>query len=390
MKKFVIRFLPFLLIGIVYASIGEYFLSELKENVSIEEVTELQKNSDKELYYGRQVLGNSISNYKVTMFRKKQPEVMTLGQSVTLQFRDFMFEPFEQDFYNTGLMSRNLKDIEYVTRLFETGEVKTPKFIFFATDLSLVLNPSFLDKQEFTRTPPTDRATESRSHLKGIQKVYLSAALRRPPEEDFGFGKAGMEGKGYRNDGTYRHKPNIEKFIEEKGLYNDGELSEKLEKKVIPFLLPMKYDNSKEKRLLEILDRLRQLNIELLLYIPPYSDTFFEKAKKDVVFMSFWKEYMNFQQKLIELDYDVIPFTTPGQMGLEDNYMVDAEHPSEVFCAIQLRNYVKNSGTTNPFLKKLTFIKVDKLLSAKTTIPIAFLVDDASASLREQVIESIH
>lgn len=370
-----------------YGAIGEYFLMKFKEDVSIEEVTEIQKDSPTELYYGRQILGNSLSNYKVTMFKKKQPAVMTLGQSVTLQFRDFMFEPYEKVFYNTGLMTRNLKDIEYVLELFESGAQKVPKFIFFATDLSLVLNPSFLDQQEYTRTPPIDRATESRSHLKGMQALYLSASLRRSTETDLGFGKSGMEGKGYRNDGTYRHKPNIENFIEN-GEYHDGELSEKLEKKVIPFLLPMLYDAQKEQNLLEILNRMKALDIELLLYIPPYSDTFFEKAKKDSVFMNFWAQYMVFQQKLIDLDYDVIPFTTPSQMGLEDTYMVDSEHPSEVFCAIQLRDYVRTSGTNNPFLKSLSFKKVEQLLAAKTTIPISFLADDASQELREQVLSS--
>jgi len=387
MKKFVIRSIPFLLIALAYGAIGEYFLMKFKEDVSIEEVTEIQKDSPTELYYGRQILGNSLSNYKVTMFKKKQPAVMTLGQSVTLQFRDFMFEPYEKDFYNTGLMTRNLKDIEYVLELFESGEQKVPEFIFFATDLSFVLDPSFLDQQEYTRTPPIDRATESRSHLKGMQALYLSASLRRSTETDLGFGKSGMEGKGYRNDGTYRHKPNIENFIKN-GEYHDGELSEKLEKKVIPFLLPMLYDTQKEQNLLEILNRMKALDIELLLYIPPYSDTFFEKAKKDSVFMNFWAQYMVFQTKLIDLGYDVIPFTTPSQMELDDTYMVDAEHPSEVFCAIQLRDYVKNSGTTNPFLKTLSFKKVEQLLAAKTTIPISFLADDASQELREKVLSA--
>ena len=76
MKKFILRTLLFLTIPILYAGIGELYLSNLKETTSIEEVTDIQKNSPKELYYGRQILGNSLSNYKLTMFQKKQPNIM--------------------------------------------------------------------------------------------------------------------------------------------------------------------------------------------------------------------------------------------------------------------------------------------------------------------------
>lgn len=388
MKKFILRTLLFLTIPILYAGIGELYLSNLKETTSIEEVTDIQKNSPKELYYGRQILGNSLSNYKLTMFQKKQPNIITLGQSITLQFRDFMFEPYEGEFYNTGLMVRNIVDLEYVVTKFEENELRKPKFILLGTDLSFVLKTSILDKQEFTRTPPIDRATESRSHLKGIQNLYLSAKLRRAPSNDLGFGKSGMEGRGYRRDGSYRHKPEIEKYAETKE-YHDGNLINKLHSQQSPFLMPMEYESAKEDRFLLVLKRFRALDIDLLLYFPPYSDEFFNQAKQNIQFMHFWKKYISFQSKLIDLDYDVIPFTTPSNLGLTDDYMVDAEHPSEVMSAIQLYKYCKNANPMNATLDQLTFEKLEMLFNDPNTFPISFLVDSVSQPIKNNLKKEI-
>lgn len=385
MKKFIVRSLLFISIPTIYVVIGEYYLVKFKEATSIETVTDVQLTSQKELYYGRQILGNSLSNYKLTMFNKKQAEVITLGQSVTLQFRNFMFEPFENEFYNTGLMVRNIKDLEFVVSSFENNNLKIPKFILLGADLSFILKTSQLDNQEFTRIPPVDRATESRSHLKGMQSIFLSAKLRRSPSDNVGFGKAGMEGRGYRRDGSYRHKPEIERYAQT-SLYEDGGLINKLKNAKSPFVMPMEHDEKKEKRFLAVLERFKKLNVDLLLYFPPYSDSFFNQAKENSQFIIFWNEYILFQKRVINLGYDVIQFTTPSQIGLSDDFMIDAEHPSEVLSAIQLYDYCKNTNQANQFLKQLTFKKLEALLEDSTLLPISFLVDEISQPIKNKLI----
>ena len=92
MKKFVLYTAIYVSLGLLFVAIGEFYLWRFKESVSIKKVAEIQSSATKELYYGRQILGNSLSTYKYEMWMKTQPKVLVLGQSVTLQFRDFMFE----------------------------------------------------------------------------------------------------------------------------------------------------------------------------------------------------------------------------------------------------------------------------------------------------------
>ena len=173
MKKFVVRSIPYVFLCLLYAGFGEYYLQKYKEAYSIERVTDIQSTTQRELYYGREILGNSLGNYKYQMFVKTQPKVLVLGQSVTLQFRDFMFEPFENDFYNTGLMARNSKDLNYVLDLIESGSINKPELVLLGIDLSMVLKNTFLDDREWIRNLPEDRATIAKSHLKGFQRIFL-------------------------------------------------------------------------------------------------------------------------------------------------------------------------------------------------------------------------
>jgi hypothetical protein len=382
MKKFVLKSFPYIAIIIAYGLIGEYFLFKNKESISIERITEIQSQTSEELYYGREILGNSLSNYKFQMFKKTQPKVLVLGQSVTLQFRDFMFEPYQSDFYNTGLMARNVKDLNYVMDLIESGEIRKPELIFLGVDLSLVLTHTFLDETEWTRNYPEDRATSAQSHLKGIQRIFLTKKFRQIPTVDVGFGRAGMTGLGYRNDGTYRHKPEIEMFLKD-SIYYDGDLIEYLKNRTSPFIPPFTYDASKAQKYFTLLERMTQNDIELILYVPPYSDVYFNEAIQDTMFNSFWQNFMVFQEELIARGYNVIPFTTPSRMGLTDHYMVDAEHPGEVMCAMQLMNAVYSKEIKGPLIETLTFTTVEKLMRKKEVIPISFFTDSIDIDLLE-------
>lgn len=381
MKKFLAKTWPYLLIGLLYVGLGEYLLTRLKETVPIAEIAQEQTTSKKELYYGRQVLGDCIPLYKYTNLQLRKPKVLVVGQSVTLQFRDFVFQPFEQEFYNAGLMIRNLADLHYLADLIEKGEIDKPQFMLVAVDLSFVLNKTFLDNYSLEYDMPDDRALSMKSHLQGMQKLMLNGTLRAVPDGNYGFGKAGMKGSGYRNDGSYRHKPEIEQFVKD-GKYYDGNLLQRLRERKAPFKAPFDYDPSKAERVIETLNRFKNKGIELLLYIPPYSDVFFNEALKDTMFVDFWQDYMDFQQRLKSENFELIEFTTPARMGLDDRFFVDAEHPGEVLCALQLKRYLQENQTKSKVLQSLNFKTLDSLLVDEYLLPISFLKDSINLTFK--------
>ena len=81
-------------------------------------------------------------------------------------------------------------------------------------------------------------------------------------------------------------------------------------------------------------------------------------------------------------NFELIKFTTPEGMGLDDRFMVDAEHPGEVFCALQLKRYVLLYPTKSEVLKSLSFSTLDSLLADKHSLPISFLKDSINYSLK--------
>lgn len=353
----------------------------IRESVSIDRVTDAQLEADSETYYGRRVLGNSLSTYKYEMFNKKKPKVLVIGQSVSLQFRNFMFEPYQDEFYNAGLLMRNVTDLEFITDWFAEDSTIRPEYMVLALDFTFVLENATLDYLYSITDLPVDRAIETRSHLKGIQDLMLNASVRQRPNECYGYGKAGMTGRGYRIDGSYRHLPEIEAYIGD-STYRDGDLIDKLKRGEAEFKSPMNYSLGKAERVLHALHELEDQGIHLLVYVPPYSEVFFKEAMQNSDFNSFWKQFMHFQEEMINKGFDVIPFTVPSEIGLTDSYMVDAAHPGEVICGIQLMNFYHKkveAGYRSPF----SFGILNSYLNDPHTIPISFLIDPASQLLRK-------
>lgn len=388
MKQFILKSAPFIVFIMCYALLGEYLLYQNKESILIERVSDIQIKEQQDLYYGREILGNSLSNYKFQMFRKKKADVLILGQSVVLQFRDFMFSPFQNKYYNTGLMARNVKDLNYVLDLIEREEVHKPKLVLLGVDFSFFLRHTFLDDQEWVRNFPEDRARSAKSHLKGMQRIFRNSHLFWPPKEQLGFGRAGMRGRGYRKDGSFRHADVITRYLQDSS-YNDGHLLGRLYDRKSPFNEPFAFDLQKEFLFHQFLVRLQKAEIEFILYFPPYSDAFFTQAIQDESFGSFWKDYMKVQVNLKERGLNLIEFITPAQMGLTDHYMVDAEHAGEVLCALQLRKAVKSGQIKGAYIDQLDFRQVDALLEQKAALPFSFMSDSISKVQMEKAVKQL-
>lgn len=380
MKKFVLKSLPYIAIGLLYGIVGEYFLCQTNEITPIKEVIRVQQESDNEVYFKRKIIENPLSRYKYAVWMQKQPKVLILGQSVTWQFRDFMFEPYSEDFYNTSLMVRNVKDLNYVLDIIESNKVSKPELVVLGVDFSFMLQTTYLDEKEWIKNSDKDAAISAKAHLNAIQRIWLNPELREIPKMDAGFGKGGMTGLGYRKDGSYRHKPHIEMYLVD-SVYRDGELTENLKNKEGYFVEPFAFDSNKAEQLLLALERFDKLDIELLIYIPAMSGAFFDEALKNEKYKFFWDKYMNVQTDLQGKGYNVIPFCTPSQIGLTDHYMVDASHPGEVLIATQLLNFVQSGKARGKVLNDLLFDEVNELLESKNTIPVSFMRDSLSQKL---------
>ena len=108
-------------------------------------VMEAQLTSENELYYYRAMLNNNMNAYKVEMINQQKPDIITLGQSVVLNFRDFMFHPMEDKFYNGGHLVNNIWDIEHVVNLWKEEKLHRPKVVIFGLDVGVPKKNNYLD-----------------------------------------------------------------------------------------------------------------------------------------------------------------------------------------------------------------------------------------------------
>ena len=374
MKKFIVRSLPFVLVIFLYLGIGEYLMYRISENVPVEVVVKKQLASKTECYYGRTLFENVEPLYKFEMLSNIQPSIVVLGSSVVFNFRDFFFQPFESKFYNTGLMLKSVRDLNDFVNHIKKGKIKKPAFVIIGIDNSLIKKVSFRQPEgSVFENFKADPICNYKEHLRAIQDVYLRSDVREVPEMNYGFGKKGMVGDGYRKDGSFSYKWELDIFLKDSTHY-EGDLKAKLREKRDFFTLPLEVDSNKKEELIKVLKEFKKLNIELLLYFPPFSDEFYNIAKEDKVFNQFFGEYLAYQSLLEKEGFDMIKFTTPSRIGLNDYYMANAYHPGDIMVAKQLLTYSTSPERKNKFIDKLNFSLLDSLVKSSNN-PLSFMRD---------------
>ena len=374
MKKFIRKSLVYISIILLYICTGEFILFKMKENYPLRTIINKQINSKREYYFERRLFGNNESLYKYLMLQQQKPDIITFGQSIVLQFRGYLFHPNENKYYNTGLMARNTNDVEYVIKQIKENKIKTPKFIIYGLDFGIVKAGNELNNNKWIENSGKDRVFVIKSHFRNMQKIFLKMHTYKIPHEHLGFGILGSTGEGYRKEGSYHRKHVIVAYFKD-SIHHGGEFYNYLVNRHHPFTYPMDVDTIRKNILKNCFSEFRNMGIELLIYVSPLSDDFYSKAIQDPDFKHFWDGYMKFQDELIAQDFNIIKFCTPSQIGLNDLYMLDSDHPSEVMIAKQFVDYCNEHPNSIEYLKNIDLNYTDSLLNDKRTIPVSFMMD---------------
>jgi hypothetical protein len=374
MKKFILKSTYFFIPIIIYIVVTQFFLYRINEHLPIKCIIEKQQVSKEESYYNRILLENVLDIYKYNTLLTKKPQVLVLGQSIVLCFRNMYFKPFDTSFYNTGLMVRNVQDLENMANQLLNGTLEKPRYILFGLDHSFVLENSILDSKKFKTSLWEDPYFDSKKQLRSMQQVFLKSDIQEVPENNIGFGKRGMVGNGYRKDGSCNNKWEIDLYTNE-SIHTEGVLIEDLNNQRNGYPNPMNFDQQKASRVLKTLNLLRKNNIEILIYFPPLSDEFFKQAYKREYFKKFWGQYLEYQNQYITYGFNVIPFTTPSQFGLNDYYMLNSDHPGEIFVAKQFLEFYKNTQNKEVISSQFDLLQLEKLIN-QAKHPLSFQIEN--------------
>jgi len=193
------------------------------------------------------------------------------------------------------------------------------------------------------------------SHLTALRAMLRSpnvcAALWNgsvtPYEGQRGIGtRARTCGSGFRRDGSYQYTPSIiatNPFPP----YEDREsppVIERIRRCTHQFSTPAVVDQNSALQIAEALLSLRVAGVEVYAFLPPFSSEAYGALEQSSELRGWWHYYTRCFPSLMESQgIVVVPARRPCDIGLDDTYMVDGFHPSEVYMAHVIRELVKNA-----------------------------------------------
>lgn len=374
MKKFLLQTIPYIALIIAFIVIGEILLYRMRENVPVSTIVEKQASASTELYYNKTQFNNVLTTYKYELLKAKNPSIVIAGQSIVLNFRDFFFHPYEKEFFNTGLMIRNLEDLRYFATLIKNNQIKKPEFMVIGFDFGMVLKKNALDRENLLENLKADPIYDYKNHLIAIQRLYLDRKERKVADINVGYGQRGMEGNGYRTDGSFSFKWELDMFLND-SMHYEGPYQGDLINRRNAFVSPIEFEPNKWNKFIATIREYRALGIDFVIYVPPLSDEFYSFAKKDPEFNNFWNQYLAQQEVLKKEGFDVIPFSTPSMLSLNDYYMNNANHPGDIYVAKQFYQYCTSPERKNRFADKIDTNYLKTLLNAPLHNPLSFMRD---------------
>jgi hypothetical protein len=375
MQKFLIRLFLYSLPAIVYVLAGETLLYKYKETAPLSAVVQQQYNSNKETYFTRSYFNTPASLYKRKMIEKRNPDILVLGVSVSLQLRSFLFHPYEKQFYNGGFLINNSDDLNSYLMLLRSGAIHKPKLIIFTLDPSWIKENGLYDNRNSILDPIPDEVTHVNLHVKAIQDIIHRVVQGGPVNSRFlhqGFGLPGTQGTGYRRDGSRQDRFQIDTYLRNHHYHDLYDYKTNLKNSTFIYTPPMRVNSKKVASLMKGLNGLRDMGIELIIYFTPLSDDFYNYAIKNHNFQNIFPHLLQLQNQLIQQRYHVIQFTTPKRMGLTDDYMLDGIHAGEVLASRQLYSYLSQHTELLQVLPQLDLIYVKQTLDKNPVCPLSF------------------
>jgi hypothetical protein len=380
--RFALRVMAFAVPLLVPALVFETALLRTGESWPIRFVVRRQSEVP-ESVFGRHFLSQQFNLYKLANVRRRAPAILTIGSSRVMQFRAFLFHPREADFYNGGGLIQTDADLLEYAREVRSGALPAPRTLIVGIE-PWWLKPGASERQWITDGPSTDAALRFGEHVLAARSLLrphqvpfwdaVAGRLDRTPAYGYpGFGLAALAyGDGERHDGSHLYTLGILDFLRRRE-FHDREtppILQRVRESAHQFTPADSLDARRVDALIAALKTLRERGVEVETFLPPYSDEVL--AALDEKAAGWWIDYRDrLPERLRDAGFVCLPAGSPAQYGLDDRYMFDGFHPSEVFDSYLLERLV---GMAKPgsALAGVDLEHLRKLRSGRRVIPLAF------------------
>lgn len=340
--------------------IPSFILLKGKEVYSYKRIREKQINCNSILGFKYKDFNDEM-NYKLHTYLTEDYEVIALGNSRVMSFREELF--LKNKFYNLGGVIQNLEDYNKFLDLLD--EKKYPKVLIVSMD-------HFFFNDNYSKSKEINLKKNYKENIKildfkRIKKIYKDLFSKKKNEEikklfkkksnNIGI-SAILTGNGFRKDGSYYYKTIIEKkpSVEEK--IEDS--LERIKNKNKRFEEGKEISQSSLEKVDEFLKKCREKNIEVIGFLPPYSDLVLNKMREEKEKYVYIFSLEEILRKYFEKEgYQLYNFTSIEKNGGKREEIIDGFHGSEVFYLRIFLKMLENNKKLKKYSQNIDKLKKD-------------------------------
>jgi hypothetical protein len=390
------RVIPFALRVVVFcaplilgACLFEAAMYRTRDSWPISKVIAAQESSGGESLLGRANFSQQYNLSKSLMVQHRRPSILALGSSRVMEFRGFMFHPFEREFYNGGGLIQNVNDLAAFARQVREGRLPRPRVIIIGIDpwwVSEATDP--LEKKSWLDGEP-DAVYQFSSHVEGARYLIRTGKSSFPWAVAFGhksaaspyyndpaFGIAAISaGVGERfSDGSFLYTAQLLDFIRHP-VYRDRlatPVLDQVERTYFLFAPTSKVERARARLLVQSLVSLKEMGIEVYAYEPPFSTEVRRALDESKALATWWAEYKGWLREQLETEgIPCLPLSVPADYGLDDRYMFDGIHAGEVYDSYILEALVRRAAPGS-LLASIDLNYLAALRAQENVIPLSF------------------
>ncbi len=377
LRKIFMFLSPFMMIGLAL----EFALWKTGDLWSPQYALNHQQRSTNESIYGPRFFSDQFNIYKLSGIRYRHPSILSIGSSRVMQIRDMMFHPLENEFYNGGGLLRNAFDLEAFAVMIAGKDLPLPQVLIVGID------PWWL-RTNYGKTTwlhDSDERFSFAGHIEAFRQTLKKGAFKNviaatwsSKNPHFGYETIGtsarITGAGFRKDGSSLYPPKMFFEFVESPIYVDREVPsiiDRIQMTKREFSLPAAIDEQRVNLIVGALSLIKKKGVEVYALMPPFSTEAFGALEDSQALSQWWNYYKHEFPKILEQrDILVVPVSQPAQFGLDDTYMFDGWHPSEVYIAHLVKSLLEKSPDTS-YLKNVHL--EDLTLNIKNAaMPLAF------------------
>ena len=335
----------------VIGAIGVYFLIMLlpsyvvyrgKEYFNTDEIVKYQLKNETIVGFGYK----ENTEYKIRYYLSNYKPVIALGTSRVMQFKKEFFK--KEVFYNLGGVVSRIKDFNKFIDVIPRG--KEPKIIIISLD-QYFFNYNFDNVKESTNYNFLDSREEKIDfsfNIKNVREIYLDVLYTKKIdlkklEKSTRIGVNAIFFKnGFLNDGSYYYgkiadeNPALEEKLEDS--------LTRIKEKNRRFEIGKEINKKAVEELEKFLIKCKARNIEVIGFLPPYSDIILDEMKKESGNYAYvFDLYDELKDVFSENEYNLFDFTSLKTFNGKQNEIIDGFHGSDVaylrlFIEINKRN----------------------------------------------------